>query len=170
MLFSGIEFPIVAAYYSQHQPGSEVVSFSLDCPFEIRTSEHWTIKTEEMFSNEEGKDYVRWIKNKRLFEVSYSAFCVALDVEIGARIEEACEQIEVLSSKPAQHVLYALIKRFLFTGLFVMFSNSVAPQGLQLSALDRSSLGKVLDQRIKHRMVVEPAGGLPVNKIEYKLE
>jgi hypothetical protein len=51
-----------------------------------------------------------------------------------------------------------------------MFSNPVAPQSLQLSAFDCASLRKVLDQRIKHRMVVESTCGLPVNKIEHKLE
>jgi hypothetical protein len=170
MLLRRIQFSIVAAYYSQHQSGGKVVCFLLYRAFEIWASEHGAIESKEMFSNEECKDYVCWIENKGFFEVPDPAFGISFYVEIGARIEQAREEIEVLSPKTAEHVFYAFVELLLFACLFVVFGNSVAPQSLQLSAFDCSSLRKVLDQSIEHRMVVQPAGRLSVNKIEKELK
>src|SRR5215471_13204041 len=170
MLFSGIQLSIIAADHSQHQSGSEVICFFMDGAFEIWTSQDRTIEAKEMFSDEDCKDYICRIKNKRLFEVSNSALGVPFEVEISSGIQQACEEIKVLSSEAAEHVFHTLVERFLFAGLFVVFGDSVAPQGLQLSTFDCASLREVFDQRIQHRVIIQTTCGLPVDEIQNELE
>ena len=71
---------------------------------------------------------------------------------------------------PLEHVLYALVEFLLLVCFLIVLGDSIAPQRLELSAFDRATLGQVLNKRVEHRMIIQPARCLAMNEVDNKLQ
>ena len=76
----------------------------------------------------------------------------------------------VFAFENADHALQPLLEYLLLVYVLAVLGYAVAPQGFELAALDRAALGEVLDQRVQHRMVVQPARRLAVDQVEQYLQ
>src|SRR6185295_20174454 len=117
-----------------------------------------------MLTNKESQRRIHGVQDERLFKVTNAALRVAFYEQVSARVQKTSEQVEVLASKPTQHPLDLLLELLVLACLFVMFGDAVTPERFELAAFDRSPFGQVLDQRVKHRVIIESAGCLTMNQ------
>ena len=81
-----------------------------------------------MLADKQGKCHILRIENQGLLEVANGTLLVVFFEEIRSRVQQPCEQVKVLATEAAKHVLYSLLELLLFTSLFAVFGNPIAPQ------------------------------------------